>query len=209
MDSIAQTTVKRCNKCGEVKPSSDFRRNSKRKDGLSSTCKTCAKQYDAEYRHKNGEFLSQAKRQWRHDNRDRVRENKRRYYQSNIEREREARRLNQQRYTASNPDKARSACKKWRIANPEYNRIQHAVRKARKLNSGGTHTTADVKAQYRSQRGKCWWCSKLVGDDYHVDHLIPLARGGTNDARNIVISCPKCNMSKHDKLPHEWTNRLL
>lgn len=65
------------------------------------------------------------------------------------------------------------------------------------------------KAKASAQNGKCWWCGKDVGDTYHVDHLIPLARGGTNKPNNIVIACPFCNQSKHDKLPHEWCGRLF
>jgi hypothetical protein len=35
----------------------------------------------------------------------------------------------------------------------------------------------------------------------HVDHIIPLARGGTNDITNFQALCPKCNLSKGVKLP--------
>jgi 5-methylcytosine-specific restriction endonuclease McrA len=42
--------------------------------------------------------------------------------------------------------------------------------------------------------------------------VIPLDRGGSNGPENIVIACPECNHSKHNKLPHEWNGsggRLL
>jgi len=32
--------------------------------------------------------------------------------------------------------------------------------------------------------------------NYHVDHKIPLALGGTNDLDNLTIACPPCNLSK-------------
>jgi 5-methylcytosine-specific restriction endonuclease McrA len=50
-----------------------------------------------------------------------------------------------------------------------------------------------------------------VGDTYHVDHVVPLVRGGSDDPSNLVIACVPCNLSKGDKLPHEWkrSGRLL
>mgnify|MGYP000939281706 FL=1 len=88
-------------------------------------------------------------------------------------------------------------------------RAEHMKREALKKSSGDGVSAADILSQYKSQKGRCWWCGKSVGDNYHVDHLIPLTRGGKHSARNIVISCPSCNLSKNNKLPHEWTSRLL
>jgi len=68
---------------------------------------------------------------------------------------------------------------------------------------------ADVELQKRSQNGLCWWCGDPHGDNYEVDHRIPLSRGGTNWPENICIACFDCNRSKHNKLPHEWIGRLL
>jgi len=79
-----------------------------------------------------------------------------------------------------------------------------ANRRARKKRAGGKYTEQDIKAQYKRQHGKCYWCDCEVGDKYHVDHVIPLARGGSNDPSNLVIACPACNMNKKTKLPWEW-----
>ena len=43
----------------------------------------------------------------------------------------------------------------------------------------------------------------------HVDHKIPLARGGSNAFENLVTSCGPCNQSKGSKLPEDWTPALL
>ena len=82
-------------------------------------------------------------------------------------------------------------------------------RRARIKNAPGQFTAVDVLKQYRSQKGKCWWCGCDLGNDYHADHLRPLARGGSNYPENIVVSCPKCNISRQDKMPYEWSDRLL
>lgn len=34
----------------------------------------------------------------------------------------------------------------------------------------------------------------------HVDHVLPVAAGGTNDEANLVTACESCNLGKRDKL---------
>ena len=31
---------------------------------------------------------------------------------------------------------------------------------------------------------------------YHVDHVVPLMRGGSNDPDNICLACKPCNLAK-------------
>jgi 5-methylcytosine-specific restriction endonuclease McrA len=107
----------------------------------------------------------------------------------------------------------RERARAWARANPDKARAMQRAgannRRARILYNGGTHTAEDIQRQYDSQKGKCWYCGKKVGNKYHVDHRVPLSRGGSNAPENLVVSCPKCNLSKHDRLPHEWCGRLL
>lgn len=86
--------------------------------------------------------------------------------------------------------------------------VKNARRRARIIAVGGEHTADDIKRQLAIQNHKCWWCGVWL-KKYHVDHLIPLSRGGHNGPTNIVIACPRCNLSKGDKMPHEWSDRLL
>lgn len=94
-----------------------------------------------------------------------------------------------------------------------HRKAGHAARTAKRRSlikkAVGTFTAGDIELQLKSQRAKCWWCGISVKTGFHVDHLIPLARGGSNSPENIVISCPKCNTSRRDRLPHEWSDRLL
>lgn len=105
-----------------------------------------------------------------------------------------------------------------RIQEMEYRRSPQGIasqkarkqrRRARMKNAPGQFTAADVLLQFKSQKGKCWWCGCELGNDYHADHLTPLARGGSNHPENIVVSCPKCNISRQDKMPWEWSDKLL
>jgi hypothetical protein len=55
----------------------------------------------------------------------------------------------------------------------------------------------------------CTYCgrrnySSRVGPDnrpWHLDHAIPLARGGEDAPENLVLSCEMCNLRKHDQMP--------
>lgn len=108
--------------------------------------------------------------------------------------------------------------KKRRFLRTEIGRLadkahQHR-RRAQKQASGGTHTASQIQEQIQRQKSRCYYCrNKLKKGKYqwHIDHVVPLSRGGSNDISNIVITCPTCNLKKNDKLPHEWAegNRLL
>ena len=69
-----------------------------------------------------------------------------------------------------------------------------AVRRSRVV---GRYTAADVRELAVSQRYRCVGCTRdlrVVG--YHVDHVVPLARGGLNVRGNIQLLCPRCNLRK-------------
>ena len=51
----------------------------------------------------------------------------------------------------------------------------------------------------------CPWCGgRLALENATIDHVIPLARGGTNYEGNLVPCCKSCNSSKQDRLPIEF-----
>ena len=53
---------------------------------------------------------------------------------------------------------------------------------------------------------ECSYCNNPVskfmldGDDLlaTIDHVIPLASGGTNEYNNMVLSCYRCNQNKNE-----------
>lgn len=98
--------------------------------------------------------------------------------------------------------------RQWSARNPEGDAAKKRNRRSRKVSATGTHTAADIRAQYERQRGRCYWCNAKVGKAYHVDHVFPLVRRGSNGPDNLVIACPACNLAKGAKLPHEFSERL-
>lgn len=55
---------------------------------------------------------------------------------------------------------------------------------------------------YERDGGKCRHCDGpiLFNETWHIDHLIPLSKGGTNDLDNLALSCVRCNLEKSNKL---------
>jgi 5-methylcytosine-specific restriction endonuclease McrA len=46
----------------------------------------------------------------------------------------------------------------------------------------------------------CFWCGMEANT---CDHVIPVARGGSDDPDNLVAACKRCNFSRQDRLPEE------
>lgn len=141
-------------------------------------------------------------------NRDYRLAKKRQHYQRNAE----VLRAESRAYRKANRAKIREWWHRLKAENPEkYAALVRAGRnnrRARKLAAGGTHTTQDIKNQYAAQEGRCYYCQAEVGAKYHVDHFIPLSKGGSNDPSNIVIACPSCNLRKNNKTPDEFAEFL-
>ena len=96
----------------------------------------------------------------------------------------------------------------WKKANPEKVKVASHARRARKLAAEGFHTADEIKELLRRQGRKCAYCSKSVRNGYHVDHVVPLARGGTNWITNLAVSCARCNTSKGATDPIAFAQRL-
>ncbi|GMV09535.1 MAG: hypothetical protein ABS52_10175 [Gemmatimonadetes bacterium SCN 70-22] len=55
---------------------------------------------------------------------------------------------------------------------------------------------------------RCVYCAeRLALEEATLDHVYPLARGGTHAPGNLVTACARCNRLKGDMLPHEFFAR--
>jgi len=53
----------------------------------------------------------------------------------------------------------------------------------------------------------CGYCG-LVRVSYHMDHIKPWSKGGSNGKANLTPCCPSCNLSKSDSTVLQWIRRL-
>lgn len=98
--------------------------------------------------------------------------------------------------------------KKYVKENPEIIRLYSRKRRALKENSEGDHTVQDINNLVVLQKNKCALCNTSVKDSYHVDHIVALSKGGSNDKYNLQLLCQTCNQRKHAKDPIEFNQSL-
>lgn len=166
-----------------------------------------AKRSRAYYHRNTGRLLEKQKRKYQ-DDPEKYRAFARDWREKNIEYARE----NSREWARCNRERMRQSAKDWRARNAEHVREKaresyarnkdafkaHARnRKARKKNAEGRHTSSDIKRICLSQGNKCAVCQeKLIKSRTHVDHIIPLSKGGTNWPRNLQLLCQTCNLQK-------------
>lgn len=60
----------------------------------------------------------------------------------------------------------------------------------------------NIKKRMLRSTDRCHWCGlKLVLDTATLDHRIPLARGGLDNANNWVLACAPCNHGRGHDMP--------
>lgn len=103
---------------------------------------------------------------------------------------------------ARRPDAVRRYGKTWREKHREKIRIYNSARRGRERGAQGHYTQAEIRHLYQAQHGLCAFCfCDLSISGYHIDHLIPLCKGGSNHIQNILLLCPPCNLKKGSNYP--------
>lgn len=100
----------------------------------------------------------------------------------------------------------------WRSKNRDIISLHRRRQKAIRRSVDGKFSIREIRNLKETQRSKCINCFSSIKDKYHVDHIIPIKLGGTNNIENIQLLCPTCNLSKGAKDPIFWANengRLL
>jgi len=61
-------------------------------------------------------------------------------------------------------------------------------------------TDRRVRAEARNRCGYCLSPQHLVMARLEIEHILPLAKGGSDDETNLWLACPICNGHKSDKI---------
>lgn len=65
------------------------------------------------------------------------------------------------------------------------------------------------KMIYDRAKGRCELCGrKILFEDMTLDHIQPLAKGGSNDVDNLAATCYQCNLLKGNILPEDFFERI-
>ena len=158
--------TKTCKKCGVTKPLEDFYKD---RGGRRAVCKPCflakKREYNREYRDKNGKYLREYNRQYRADNQEYFREHGRQWRAENPEYQRE--------YYAENRGNILAHQRRYRAKNEEKTVAHTAV-------------TLAIRAGSLVRPDRCSQCGKrCTPDAHHDDYSKPL------DVRWICRACHK------------------
>jgi 5-methylcytosine-specific restriction endonuclease McrA len=156
---------------------SEFSRKSAAPSGRASTCKECTSQYF---------------RDWYAANGDRVRERAR-------------------AAAIANPERNRERVNAWHSANPERHQQQARESKHRRraIEKGTSTGAIDERRIWEEQAGICALCDQPIDRELKhpdpfsksLDHIIPLAKGGSHTQDNVQWTHLRCNLSKGASVP--------
>lgn len=171
--------TKTCTKCGEVKPVDAFAKDKTKRDGRYPSCKSCRLVYGEA----NRAALLAYNQRWRAENPEKMRAAVNRWH-------------------AGHKEQALRQAAAWKQAHPEevlaYKRSRGSVdeqrRRARKASAGGTYTAAEWRALCAALGNRCLACGSA--GPLTVDHVVPLAMGGSNGVENLQPLCNPCNVRK-------------
>lgn len=138
---------------------------------------------------------------------------RRRYYEKNrqavIERAKAWKQRNPQavldssrRRYARDPERHKKVCEEWRARNPVKVRDIRENRRARER--AAFVEEVDRIAVWLAFSGCCGICHEPVAlEAMHLDHVVPLSRGGLHAYLNVQPSHETCNKRKHTRLPDQ------
>lgn len=215
---------KKCGKCKIEKILEYFHKSKQSKDGLFIWCKDCVKKYNQSpkrkqyYRNydKKPEVIEKKRRQNKLPERKQYRKN----WRKTIKGKRLNKKYKQtQKYKNymikyNQRPKVKESKKLWKQNNLEKVKAQDHKRRAIMINAPGEWTDKHINEMFIIQEGKCCFCknifipTKRCKKGYHIEHKIPLSRGGTNWPKNICLACPNCNHKKYMKTDEEFIKIL-
>ena len=111
-----EVKYKKCIKCGVIKLISEFNRQTQNKDGLGSYCKSCAKEYDKNWRKANPEKVKEYSKKWKNANPKKAKKSVKNWRKANPEKVKES----VENWQKANSEEVKKNVKNWQKANPEY-----------------------------------------------------------------------------------------
>ena len=202
--------MKRCSKCGQVKPPNAFSLQTGYTDRYRSQCKVCRSHKQME-RYRDDPAGMKARRQaayWRdpeetrekrREYRARVPERVRQWRQDEYRRDSAKIRQRVDRWNAANPGRSLERALRWQLANPDKAWARNQKRRAR-LRNAPVVEQIDRQAIIKRDGGICQICHRPVPTkQIHLDHIVPLSQGGDHTAANLRLTHQLCNLRRKRK----------
>jgi 5-methylcytosine-specific restriction endonuclease McrA len=164
-------------------------------------------EYKRNHYRENNDQLRLRNRQYYQENKDRILENSQRwndknrdklseYYKDYYRRNKEKVLTYSKQYRQKNLEHLTQKSKEWKQRNKAKVRSYRAKRNFFKHKNGLFKISEKEIDRLLSK--KCYLCGEK--DSEHIDHVIPLSRGGSHSIGNLLGACSACNLSKGAKL---------
>ena len=187
---------KQCTECLLIKPLKDFRNQERGKFGKRSKCKKCEYLKHKQRYSVNPEIRREIEKKYRQRSPEVFARKDKKYYEANKE-------------------KMREYNKAWKLNNPEkyaeHNRTKEHRRRARKFQNGTEEYTEQIIIE--TYGTNCHICNqpinleapRRVGTEgwelgLHLDHVVPLSKGGDDRIENLRPTHGMCNLKKTDTI---------
>lgn len=212
--------MKICTKCKIPQPLGNFCNNKLKKDGKNHACKSCCNIYKKQHRKENKEIISLQAKRWYEKNKENILLKHKQW--NNTHKEQIS--LKHKQWHINNREHALTKTKEYYennrkniyIVKKQYRKTSHgkaitklqgrnAKHKRRVITKQGDVTTAQLK-ELLDNSTHCFYCNDpLIYNEIHIDHYIPLAKGGLHTVSNLRVACKKCNLQKGKKMPEEFS----
>jgi hypothetical protein len=218
------TELKKCTKCLVEKPTSEFYKNKYSKNGFTSNCVLCIKEYKLLNKGKIKEQLKgynkkrkESKKKWALKNKDKVNESRKKWTNNNKEKRSDYLKEYNKKYYNENKtirlEYSKRKQKEYRKTNPLYrvkSNLRRRINRYLKSKSESTENIlgisySDFMVYIQNKFTEGMTLDKL-GRDIHIDHIIPLSSAKTEDElyklchyTNLQPLWAKDNLKKSNK----------
>jgi len=203
--------TKTCTKCSENKPATLEFFNPRASGTLRADCRTCRAVSNRSWRLNNQEKVKALTKAYNAANPERIKARNKSWAAAN----REKAAATSRAWRAANPERMNATIDTWRANNPERaDEMKRKGRRCRRAAEANTtsepYTTQQILTLYGSDCHICFEAIDLAATricggpgwerGLHLDHVIPLSKGGTDLIDNIRPAHGLCNLRKGTKL---------
>lgn len=153
--------MKMCTRCKVNKPLFEFSQDKRASDGAQTRCRECARVIAKERRLANPET-----------HRAGVRKSTQKHYAAKLARN--------TRYRRENPDKV----SEWKRKDRQKNKARVLACNAMRRSQHAGETSSQVRQLYALRD---FYRAMSLGEEFHVDHVVPLSKGGKHVFENLRV----------------------
>ena len=203
--------MKTCSRCHVERDVTEFYADARGRDGRRADCKPCVRLNVLARYHSGHQAENRARaKAWVASNPERARAFSRKYYETHREQVNARTRKNHVIRWATQRALEQDRHRRWRQESPrDVVRQRLDRRRAAKLGAPIRDFTRQQWKQIQLAYGMC--CAYCGVRPKHLtqDHIIPLAKGGSHTASNIVPACQSCNSKKGTRVAPPFQPLLL